>query len=991
MKQSMMRSRAVRSALLASAALGVIATAPTAQAQQQTAQLEEIVVTGSRIRAPNLESTSPVTVLGAEDVKVQGTTRVEDLLNTLPQSFAGQGAAVSNGSTGIATVNLRNLGASRTLVLVDGKRLPVGSPNQAAADLNQIPAELVSRVEVLTGGASAVYGSDAIGGVVNFIMDQDFEGVRVETQYSFYQHKNENDTIQGRVAARNFALPDDNVTDGFQRTYSAVLGLNSEDGKGNITVYATYRSIEALLQSERDYSACSLSAPAGATTYNCGGSSTAFPGRFWTDGGFGPGFGGVGPSYTLDPAVPNSAGFRPWVGARDQYNFAPTNYYQRPDRRFTLGAFGRYEFNQHAEVYTQLMFMDDQTVAQIAPSGIFLQEQAISCSNPMLSAQQVQLLCGQFNRGPNDTTYLLIGRRNVEGGGRQDDLQHTSYRMVGGLRGEIVDGWDYDVFGQYSRVLLSRTYLNDFSIARSAQALNVVRDANGNLVCADAAARAAGCVPYNIFRAGGVTPEALAYIQTPGFNRGSTKQEIVSGSVSGDLGQYGIQSPLAGTGVGIALGGEYRREELSSRFDAAFASGDLAGQGGASDDVNGAFDVRELFGELRVPLAEDQPFAKALSLELGYRWSDYSTAGSTDTYKVAGDWAPISDLKFRGSYNRAVRAPNVIELFTPQNITLGLSNDPCAGTTPTATLAQCARTGVTAAQYGNIAESPANQYNDLTGGNPNLAPEKSDTFTVGTVITPSFLSRFSLAVDYFNIEVEGLIGGIGADTILSKCLNEGDPVYCSRVRRAPGTGSLWLTQAAFVENLNTNTGALKTDGIDVEANYQFDLADVVESDLGDLRFNFTGTYLLSQKTQPLTGDPFYDCAGLYGNQCGIPAPEWRHRARITWNTPWDASLSLSWRHFGSVLYERASDDPQLSGGFSPLNRKLRAMDYFDLAGTYSPLEWVTLRAGVNNVFDRDPPIATNDTNSSAFNNGNTFPQVYDALGRYFFFSASAKF
>ncbi|HYE50802.1 MAG TPA: TonB-dependent receptor plug domain-containing protein, partial [Azospirillaceae bacterium] len=597
-----------RSLLKGTAALALVLpgmAAGTAQAQDQ--QLEEIVITGSRIRSANLVSTSPVTVIGSEEVKLQGTTRVEDLVNNLPQAFADQGGAVSNGASGTATVNLRNLGPTRTLVLVDGRRLPAGTPTSGTAanvapDLNQIPAALIERVEVVTGGASAVYGSDAVAGVVNFIMQDDFEGVRVDAQYSFYQHENDN-KVADIVRARGFDLPDKNVTDGFTKDVTAVLGVNSENGKGNLTLYAGYREIDALTQAERDFSACATGSD--ATGLTCSGSGTTSPARIQAvtpDGN-------LGTNYTLDPGTGNT--FRPYVGARDAFNFAPYNYYQRPDKRYTMGAMGHYEINEAVDVYAQLMFHDDRTIAQIAPSGLFYGNfYQVPCSNPLLSADQVQKLCTDLGYGLDDTATVLIGKRNVEGGGRQDDRQHTSYRMVGGFRGDLGGGWNYDVYGSRGEVVFAETYLNDFSVARGQRALNVVRDpATGQAVCASVLdGTDPNCVPYNIFSANGVTPAALAYLQTPGFQRGHTRQYIASGSLSGDLGQYGVQSPVATSGVGIALGAEYRKEALLLRTDNAFTTGDLAGQGGPTIGIEGSFNVKELFGELRVPLVEGQPF-----------------------------------------------------------------------------------------------------------------------------------------------------------------------------------------------------------------------------------------------------------------------------------------------------------------------------------------------------------------------------------------------
>ncbi|MBB3870713.1 TonB-dependent receptor plug domain-containing protein [Brevundimonas mediterranea] len=430
------------------AAIGMAAPAVAQSTQDEPASVSEIVVTGSRIRQANLTTTSPVTQVTAEDVRESGVSRVEDLVTQLPQAFAAQNSTVSNGASGTATVSLRNLGATRTLVLIDGKRMAYGSPLDAAADLNQIPAQLVERVEVLTGGASAVYGSDAIAGVVNFILKKDFEGLELTAQYGQYLHHNDYDgpgnlrsVIEGRGATNpsQFKLPDDDVQTGFSREITAIMGVSSPDGKGNITAYAGYRKNNKVLGRDYDYASCSLGGQNTAgDSFTCGGSGTSFPGRFQdADGNF---------DNTLDA----NGNFVPYVGARDAYNFGPLNYYQRPDERYNLGAIGHYQINDKVEAFAQLMFSDYQSVAQIAPSGNFGNTGTINCDNPLLSASQAATICGAAAGTPTDAS-LYILRRNVEGGGRQSHLDYTSYRGVVGLRGDLDDAWSYEVSAQYSR------------------------------------------------------------------------------------------------------------------------------------------------------------------------------------------------------------------------------------------------------------------------------------------------------------------------------------------------------------------------------------------------------------------------------------------------------------------------------------------------------------------------------------------------------------
>jgi len=986
------RERLLASTMIGGAALMALSAAPAFAADDQPAQVKEVVITGSRIPQPGLTSTSPLSVINDQEVKLQGTTNAESLVNSLPSVFASQGNDVSNGSTGTATVNLRGLGAKRTLVLVDGKRLMPGDPQGSgsagsAADLNQIPATLIDRVEVVTGGASAVYGSDAIAGVVNFIMKKDFEGLRVDSQYSFYQHNNDDSASQAINKARGFPFPSGNVTDGGVWDFTAVLGASSPDGKGNVTAYAGYRNTQAVTENKRDYSNCSVST-VGNAAHVCAGSSTAFPGRFTSI------VLPSQPSYTVD----NAGNLSPF-GAANQFNFAPYNYFQRPDERYTAGAFAHYQVKPWMDVYSSVMFMDDHTVAQIAPSGAFFGTPfKVNCDNPFLSAAEVNAFCTSQLLTTAQQTTLFIGRRNVEGGPRQDDQRHTSYRLTLGAKGDFADAWTYDIYGQYGTTVYAENYLHDLSITKLGRSLQVVNVA-GTPTCKSVVdGTDPNCVPYNVFHANGATPAANAYLDTPGFKEGSTVEQIVSASISGDLGKYGLKSPWAKDGVGIALGAEYRREALDLRTDAEFTSGDLAGQGGPTPSVHGSFDVKEIFGELRVPIIQDAPFAKDLSLEGGYRTSDYSSSGHVNSYKLSGEWAPTDDVRFRGSFQRAVRAPNISELFAPNALGLFGGQDPCAGGAPTASLAACQNMGVTAAQYGTIIQCISAQCGGLFGGNPNLKPEESDTRSYGVVFTPTFFKGFSFTVDYFDITVDKVIGALNPGTALALCAG-GNTTFCGFVHRQATTGIIFGTgpTAGFVTATNVNAGKLQTRGWDMEGNYRTQLADWGMGDHGSIAFNFVGTKTDKFDVQPLPGAATKACAGKYGPGCGgsplfgAPTPEWRHKLRATWNTPWRMALSADWRYIGSVEAVRTTGAPL---GPNNVDRSIPSYSYFDLSGTWTFRDGMQLRAGVNNVFDKSPPIVDGSNiglSSPPFGNGNTFPQTYDALGRTFFIGITADF
>jgi outer membrane receptor protein involved in Fe transport len=976
----------------------------TSAAGEPTRSAQDIVITGTRIPQPNLTSASPVTVLSSQEVKLQGTSRTEDLINSLPQSFAAQGSAVSNGASGTATVNLRGLGQSRSMVLVNGRRLQPGDVLSPYPDINFIPTQLIKRVDVLTGGASSVYGADAVGGVVNFIMDNTFTGVRIDAQASVFQHNNgTNNDILAANAARGYRPPTGLSTNGGARDIAAVVGAAFDDGRGHAQAYATYRRQNAVLQSSRDYSFCALSAVRAPLVtslgrrFNCGGSATSATGSFFQ----------YDPNNSFATVGVFQVSGNQFVPGTTPFNFAPYNYFQRPDERYTFGAFADYEISPGAKPYLEAMFMDDHSDAQIAPSGDFGNTNFINCDNPLLSTQQHDLICnpaytffGPLNGQQNvEQAFVYSLRRNVEGGGRDDDIEHTDYRVVGGLRGDPLKGISYDVYYQFGRTLRNETYLNDFSVTRLARAIDVVTDPSTGLPVCRAVLTGIdpNCVPYNIFQAGGVTQAALDYLQTPGFQRGVVNEAIGHGDLTLSGADYGIKTPWADNGIGLNVGAEYRKQSMDFKVDTEFSSGDLAGQGGPTPPVHGKFDVRELFAETQIPIVEHN-FIDLLQLSAGYRYSEYKTEGvdpvdlvdvknrfTTNTYKVAGEFAPIRDVRFRVAYNRAVRAPNIVELFFPTSLGLSGTTDPCATSSPSATLAQCQLTGVTPAQYGHISANPANQYNALFGGNARLTPEKADTLTAGVIVQPRFIPGLALTADYFDIKIKNLIGTPSVTGLFNQCF-AGDAEACSRFHRNPLTGSLWQGTSGYVILTNQNfTGTgLFTKGWDFSGSYSRRIGG-----LGTLNASFVGTLLKK------LGSPSDPGVGRFaGSQ---PSPKWRHKARVGFQLPNGLGLSAQWRHFSAVYCRADLGDlgcTQRVAGVTydrPGNLKLNAANFFDVALTARVTNKFNIRMGANNILDSEPPVAGGEVIPAGFGNGNTFPQVYDALGRYMFAGVTVDF
>ncbi|MDB6041700.1 MAG: TonB-dependent receptor [Gammaproteobacteria bacterium] len=958
---------------------------------EQAANIQEVTVTGTRIKAPNLTSESPVTVVTDVEIKAQGATNIENVLNEIPQVHTAQSSSTANNSTGVANINLRGLGPTRTLVMIDGRRLGPGDPQGpqgAAADVNFIPTALITGVDVLTGGASAVYGSDAMAGVVNFRLLRNFEGVQVTQTFNDAQHT-QGGPANSVLASANYpvkpAIPG-NQFGGLVSDTTLILGTNVDDNKGNITMYASYRSTSAVLDGSRNFQACETGLNKAGTGLVCAGSSSGAYGNFITNSG---------KDLALNPN--GTATFVPFTSAL-KYNTAPTNDLQRPDERKTLGAIGHVQLAPWLDVYAETMFMSDHTTAQVAPGGLllgrgptgFLQ---IPCNNQFLSAAQEPSICQdstgkplpvyQANGQPNVATILMPALR-MANYPRADDLRHDDYRVVVGGRGAIDNNWSYDLSGTYWNSLLSEHYLNDISFAKVQNSLNGCT-APGN----------AGCVPLNIFQYGGVTPEAFNYITTPGEKSGSSIETTVDANISGDFGPYGGTSPWARNPVATSFGFTYRRDQLNFLPDSELQTNELIGQGAFYPPVRGGEIVKEEYFEIHIPVVENKAFMEAIDLDLAGRHSDYSIDNSsngfsTNTFKIAADYAPSGDIRFRASYNRAARAPNLYELFLGQRLNNDAGyDDPCSGATPRASLAACARTGVTAAQYGNIPGCPSTNCDALTGGNLALRPEEADTYSYGFNFTPGFLPGFNLSVDYWAVRVNNYITNLSGQLIVNGCLLQGEDSLCSLFHRGPGIGNIFGTSGWVVES-NQNIGFLRNRGIDVELNYRKNF-----DSLGTLVLRMSGTDLLEQTvSSPNT----YDCAGLYGSTCSAggdngPNFRWRHTARLTWLTPWGPDLSVNWRYMSAVKLDTNSSQAALNNGsYDAYDAKIPAYNYLDLSTTWSFAKHYTVSAGVNNALDKDPPYLNHSVVYfvNGGGNGNTYG-AYDTLGRIFFLSVSAKF
>jgi outer membrane receptor protein involved in Fe transport len=777
------------------------------------------------------------------------------------------------------------------------------------------------------------------------------------------------------------------TTDGEEALVYMMLGANAPDGRGNATVYASYEDRRAIAQADRVFSGCALGQDDGSESF--GGFGCVGSGNYRLFVGSG------GAAFQQEDGT-----IIPFAGGPSQtFNFGPFNFFQRPSERYNIYAKGHYEITDTIEAFADVSYMNNLSDAQIAPTASFgTSSYSFNCDNPFLQTPGLNLATDIYGCTAADIAAGTIvtssgaSHRNVEGGPRNSRLENSTLRVATGLRGSFADDiWGWEVFVQNSETRDQAESTNDFVVAKLQQAFLAVDDGTGNVVCTDPSG---GCVPYNPFQRGPngeslITPEQTAFIQGIGLVNGSTSQFLYGGTLQADLGEYGIKIPTADYGISFLVGFEQRTDKLDARPDeiSQVPGGGFTGVGGATLPVRGEVDVTELFTEFEIPLVSDIVAIQELTLRGQYRYSDYEGKGNnttspfeTDTYGMSLAWAPIDSLRFRAQYQRAVRAPNVIELYTGQNTNLpNLSSagtnangvqlfDPCASNAPIATLEECQRTGVTAAQYGTILDVISGQTQSLTGGNPDLQAEEADTVTFGFVWTPEFIEGLSVSVDYFNILVEDVISaGIPAQTTLDQCLATGDDTFCSLIQRAPRGDLASGTQGVGFQQTNINLAELETTGLDFQVVYDFDIGS------HGFRVDYASTYLDQLDTTPFPGGDVIECAGFFGNNCqGGPgqnsvSPEYRHRVVGTWMSPWSIDFGMTWRFFDEVKNDNTADT---------VEPKLDALNYIDLTASWWIMDGtIQIRGSLLNVLGEDPPVFTSA--GPSLGNGNTYPTTYD--------------
>nr|WP_317891792.1 TonB-dependent receptor [uncultured Sphingomonas sp.] len=965
-----------------------------------------IVVTGSRINRPNVAAAAPITSVTAESIRAQAAVNIEEVLNRIP-SVAPDSQQNYQDSDGRQRIKLRNLGFERTLVLVDGKRL--GTVN--GLDANMIPTSLIQRVDVLTGGASAVYGSDAIAGVVNFILDNDFEGIQANANYNFYNHKNEPGLISEVASQYGFAQPaTGTANDGARLDVSLTAGKKLFDDRFHISGYVNYRQADLVPYSARETSGCQLTETVKDGPLSCTVSTYTRTGYVSPQSG--P---NAGNAYVNNPDGTRS--FVPYSTALAENPYDGYSF-QRRSKRWNAGGFTSFEISDAVELYANAMWFQDKSV-NLYPARVFSSTNyeegsyLVSCSNPYMSAAQSATICGA-NAGTNTTVPIELRYRFSGVPDLEDRYTNEGTRITGGIRGNFAEGWSYDVGGVYSRNKMITSWSAGPVWDRVNNALNVVNN-NGVISCVNDVAN--GCVPFDPFSANSEVNNAALYdyLIAGTYGASTTINTLYNGiaTVQGDLGVYGIKSPWAEEGLAVAIGAEFREDKLKSYADDIWRE-----TISNTADTSLSQHVWEGSVELQVPIMQHKPLADLLQFNGAFRLSKYSSNPDTfSTWKAEAVWAPIPDVTFRGSINRAQRAPTVVEQNQASQVGYGRIsstsfNDFCAptitGTTidpvtgqsvntygaPTASREVCAATGLADNLYGNVSLLCPEDGCTYRSGGFTVDPETAYTKTFGVVLKPRFLPGLIVSVDRFLIDLNQSIGYNDYSYFADGCVETGDDFFCSMfVRNADGTlfsNPTSSPSAGYIRQGTTNYYKSKSYGWDFQAQYGLGLGKV-----GRLDFDFSGSLTTRAGAQDASFLAERNCAGYFGGAgCSQFIPKWTHNLRGTYTSPDKVfSLSLNWRYLGPLTRTSNSYEPTL-GWTEDSTRstfyRIGAYNYFDLSANFRVQENFSLRFAANNILDKTPPILPNSYDVG-LSRANTISARYDSLGRQIAFGATVNF
>lgn len=879
----------------------------------------------------------------------------------MPQFVPSVSSTSNNPSNGgQANIDLRGLGTARTMILLDGHRVVPSNAN-GTVDVNVIPSALIQNIEVISGGASATYGSDALAGVVNFKLNNNFSGLQMDAQYGVTEEGDGREKSLALTAGGKYADDRGHAVLSLSysergEVYNAARDFSKISGASSTTPYGRYDATGANLPSQ-----AAVDAVFAKYGYAAGTVKASANLGFNDDGTLFYN----GSNYKGSTAIDYST-----IPVNGTYNTGALNLLQLPLTRYTAYAATDYQINEHAQFYGSFNFThyDSRTILAPAPAAGSTGF-SVPVTNPFIPDDLATLLASRSN----PTSSFLLRKRFTDVGPRISETTFNVFQIAGGVRGDIgFKDWTYDVYASYGRSEQNETQSGNVSHSAVQTLLNA--SDGGDSLCEGG---------YDPFGLNALSAACRSYISRQTKNRTVAEQQSVEANLQGAL------FNLPAGEVRAAIGASYKRDTYLFEPDSLLSTGDVVGFN-AQDAIDASTNVKELYGELLIPVLKDLPFIKSLSLDAGYRLSDYNTVGKVGAYKLDGAWEVVEGFRVRGGYQRAVRAPSIGELYSPQNQDYpSISEDPCAynstyraGSNAATVRSLCLAQGVPSAIIDSYTYANT-QVNALSGGNPDLKEETANTYSVGLVWTPRLthplLERLSLSVDYYSIDIKNAIGTIDATTALDKCYSaSGNPAgstsnyYCSLFKRNAETGeidTLTLT--------NLNLAEYKTAGVDFQVDWGFGLGAVSLDDrYGAIKVNLMGTYLDSFKVQSLPGEDFVELKGAIGNtqisSTAVSHPEWKYNTSVSYLIG-PVEVGARWRHIGNMVDASDADE------------KIGAVDYYDLNASWKITDTYSIRGGVTNLTNKQPPYF------SSYVQANTDPSTYDVLGRRFFVAVKAKF
>jgi len=935
-----------------------------AQAQEAKAddKVERIEVTGSKIKRIGELSPTPVTVITGDSIVDAGVTNVGELLNDMPNAVTGLSPETTNNTifaSGLNNTALRGLGTNRTLVLVNGRRFVGSNPGNSAVDLNNIPTAMIERIEVSTGGASAVYGSDAVAGVVNIITKKSFNGFEVDAATSRPQQ------------------------DGGEEDFYSLTFGNSE-GKSDFIANLTYSEQSQIRGSQRDFvrdGLIMIDNPANKTgtdgipgrilwektgnpilinygktgTFAVGGKNYVFA----NDGSVRPFDMNGGTAYPFVAGSANNSRYLSADGAPgDGYNTLDHTYLRTPLERINLNMNYGYQINDDHRFTFESTYSNTKAFGESSPAFFVLSgANGIDPLNPMLTDSARKFFADNKVTSSIQNTYLadIFGNRKY-------DQNRTLARAAIGLEGLLTDTWGYEAYAQKGHVDANSKWFGEMLEDRFYAAIQATRDANGNIVCKDTAMRAQGCVPLNIYGSGMASQAALDWVRTDAMRDATLDQDVAGFTVTGDI--YELPAGI----VSSAFSAEYRKERSSSLPDPAMRSGALFNN--QSSPLSGEFSVREASAEFSIPLLADLAYVKDLTLETAFRAMDYSTTGSENAWKISLNYTINDDLKLRLNRSKSVRAPNIGELYNPPGQTFSSLTDPCqqlridsAGVYKANVEKNCRADGMPQGWSPTPAWVNGGTKPGFIIGNTDLNSERAYDITAGFIYTPAYLDGFSLTVDYWSFKIADMIESHTAQNVVNFCyqLDSLDNPYCKLFTRDAVTRDI---TNYFVKPVNSASAELS--GYDIETNYKFDLNGYGAL---DLRLIATYTEKWDQNTTGRTGDD-RKYAGTYDTF------RWKGRFNANYSYE-DLAVVLGATYIHSSVWDRNSWTPEVNN-FNDIGSYIA----WDLTGKYNLTPELQVRAGVLNLADRQPV-----RNPNTYNSG----EHYDILGRRLTLGVNYKF